>query len=169
MLFVENFYYGQWERLKQVVKYYLIEIFGCNYFDDFVIVYRNFGFVKMFGEVCVFVYIVFFCGYEFKVILWDFDDNFKQVISEVVEVFINKFGVKCFNLCVYFLFFEKGKFRKVVVVEEVKKKSLEMGEIVMFFMVYFVDRGGVRSLFFDVCGMRIYGSVIVNEDFFLIV
>lgn len=105
MFLVENFYYGQWEGLRRVVKFYFLENLGFNYFDDLVFVYRNFRFVKIFGEVCVFVYLVSFCGYEFKVVLWNYDDNFKLVISEVVKVFIYIFGLECFNLCIYFFFF----------------------------------------------------------------
>ena len=168
MLLAENFHYGQWERLKQAAKHYSTENPGCNYFDDLVTVHRNLGLAKMFGEACVFAHIVPFCGYEFKVISWDFDDNFKQAISEAVEALINKFGAECFNLCVHFPPLEKGKLRKVAAAEEVKNKSLEIGEIAMPFMAHLVDRGGVRNSSSDVCGMRIYGSAIVNEDPFSI-
>ncbi|XP_058952739.2 uncharacterized protein [Pocillopora verrucosa] len=168
MLLAENFHYGQWERLKQAAKHYSTENPGCNYFDDLVTAHRNLGLAKMFGEACVFAHIVPFCGYEFKVISWDFDDNFKQAISEAVEALINKFGAECFNLCVHFPPLEKGKLRKVAAAEEVKNKSLEMGEIAMPFMAHLVDRGGVRNSSSDVCGMRIYGSAIVNEDPFSI-
>lgn len=168
MLLAENFHYGQWERLRQAAKFYSMEYPGCNYFDDFVTAHRNLGLAKTFGDACVFAHLAPYCGYELKVVSWNFDDDFKLAINEAVEALIHKFGSECFNLCIHFPPFQNGKLREIAAVEEVKNSCLETGEVAMPFMAHLVDRGGVKTSSSDVCGMRIYGSAIVNEDPFSI-
>ncbi|KAL9980509.1 hypothetical protein ACROYT_G009109 [Oculina patagonica] len=168
MLLAENFHYGQWEGLKQAAKFYSLENPGCNYFDDLATAHKNLGLAKTFGEACVIAHLAPFCGYEFKVISWNYDDNFKLAISEAVDALIYKFGSECFNLCVHFPPLQNGKLREIATMEEIKNQSLETGDVAMPFMAHLVDRGGVKSSSSDVCGMRIYGSAIVNEDPFSI-
>ncbi|XP_068678167.1 uncharacterized protein [Montipora foliosa] len=168
MLLAENFHYGQWEQLRQAAKLYSWEHPGFDYFDDLVAAHRNLGLAKTFGDACVFAHLAPYCGYEFKAVSWNFDDNFKQAINEAVEALIFKFGSKCFNLCIHFPPLENGKLRKFEAEEEVKNSCLETGEVAMPFIAHLVDRGGVQSSSSDVCGMRIYGSAIVNEDPFSI-
>lgn len=168
MLLAEHFHYGQWERLRQAAKIYSMEYPGYNYFDDLVAAHRNLGLGKSFGDAAVFTHLAPYCGYEFKVVSWNFDDNFKLAINEAVEALIFKFGSECFNLCIHFPPFQNGKLRNEAPIEEVKNSYLETGNVAMPFMAHLVDRGGVKSSSSDVCGMRIYGSAIVNEDPFSI-
>lgn len=168
MLLAENFHYGQWEGLRRAAKLYSLENPGFNYFDDLVSAHRNLGLAKTFGEACVFAHLVPFCGYEFKVVSWNYDDNFKLAISEAVKALIHTFGSECFNLCIHFPPLQNGKLRESATVAEIKNRSLETSDIAMPFMAHLVDRGGVTSSSSDVCGMRIYGSAIVNEDPFSI-
>ena len=168
MLLAENFHYGQWERLQQAAKMYSLEYPEFNYFDDLVTAHRNLRLAKTFGGACVFTHLAPYCGYEFKVISWNFDDDFKLAINEAVEALIHKFGSECFNLCIHFPPFRNGQLRQCAPVEEIKNSYLETGDVPMPFMAHLVDRGGVKSSSSDVCGMRIYGSAIVNEDPFSI-
>ena len=168
MLLAEHFHYGQWERLRQAAKIYSLENPGYNYFDDLVAAHRNLGLAKTFGEACVFAHLAPYCGYEFKVVSWNFDNDFKMAINEAVEALIHKFGSECFNVCIHFPSFQNGKLRENAAVEEVKNSCLEKGDVAMPFIAHLVDRGGVQSSSSDVCGMRIYGSAIVNEDPFSI-
>ena len=168
MLLAENFHYGQWERLQQAAKMYSLEYPEFNYFDDLVSAHRNLRLAKTFGGACVFTHLAPYCGYEFKVISWNFDDDFKLAINEAVEALIHKFGSECFNLCIHFPPFRNGQLRQCAPVEEIKNSYLETGDVPMPFMAHLVDRGGVKSSSSDVCGMRIYGSAIVNEDPFSI-
>ena len=168
MLLAENFHYGQWEGLRQAAKLYSLENPGFNYFDDLVSAHRNLGLAKTFGESCVFAHLAPFCGYELKVVSWNYDDNFKLAISEAVKALIHTFGSECFNLCIHFPPLQNGKLRENATVAEIKNRSLETSDVAMPFMAHLVDRGGVTSSSSDVCGMRIYGSAIVNEDPFSI-
>lgn len=168
MLLAENFHYGQWEGLRRAAKLYSLENPGFDYFDDLVSAHRNLGLAKTFGEACVFAHLVPFCGYEFKVVSWNYDDNFKLAISEAVKALIHTFGSECFNLCIHFPPLQNGKLRESATVAEIKNRSLETSDVAMPFMAHLVDRGGVTSSSSDVCGMRIYGSAIVNEDPFSI-
>ena len=53
-------------------------------------------------------------------------------------------------------------------VEEVKNSFQKAGDVGMPFMAHLVDRGRAKNSSSDICGMRIYGSAIVNEDPFSI-
>lgn len=168
MLLAENFHYGQWEQLRQAARMYSLENPGCNYFDDLVTAHKNLGLAKTFGDACVFTHLAPFCGYEFKAVSWNFDENFKQAINEALEALIFKFGSECFNLCIHFPPLQNGKLRETVAVEKVKNSFQEAGDVGMPFMAHLVDRGAAQNSSSDICGMRIYGSAIVNEDPFSI-
>ena len=168
MLLAETFHYGKWEHLKQAAKLYSFAHPGSNYFDDFVAAHRNLGLAKNFGDACVLAHLAPYCGYEFKAISWNFDDNFKLAINEAVSALINQFGSESFNLCIHFPPLQNGKMRDPAPPAEIKNRSIEANKVPMPFIAHLVDRGDTKNSSSDVCGMRIYGSAIVNEDPFMI-
>jgi galactose-1-phosphate uridylyltransferase len=167
MVLAEEFHYGHWERLKQISQLYTTEYPGKNYFHDLVEAHRNLNLAQQCGDAWILIHIVPYCGYEFMVICWDFNDDFKLAVYKAVHALVNVFDSNCFNICIQFPPLENGKQRPPLGTCA-KRRKLDV-ESKMPYIAHIVDRGDInKGTSSDVCSMRIYGSAIVNEDPFIL-
>ncbi|EDO26095.1 predicted protein, partial [Nematostella vectensis] len=170
MLLADSFHYGHWERLNQISKLYSGEYPGENYFDDLIEAHRVLNLAKQVGSAWILIHLAPYCGYEFKVICWDFNNDFKEAIHMAVDMLVHVFRSYCFNACFQFPPLENGKLQEPLSPENavsVKRVKLNGGR--MPYLAHIVDRGDItRGTTSDVCSMRIYGSAIVNEDPFML-
>lgn len=167
MELAEEFHYGHWERLKQISQLYSKEYPGRNYFNNLVEAHCTLNLAQQCGSAWILIHVVPYCGYELKVICWDFNEDFKLAVSNAVHVLVNDFDSQNFNVCIQFPPLENGKQRPPLAsCPELKKME---NEDKMPYIAHLVDRGDVnKGTSSDVCSMRIYGSAIVNEDPFIL-
>ena len=164
MLLGRDFHYGQWERLSQVATLYASSYPGSNYFEDLITAQRNLGLAHKVGNAWILANLVPYCGYEFRVISWTFDGDFKLALHQAIDSLLHKFGSSTFNCCIQMPPLEDGKLQGTQDETDAKRTKKEAPQP-MPYIANLVDRGdpttGTSS---DICGMRIYGSAIVNID-----
>ena len=149
---------------EQVSRLYAKEYPECNYFDDLISAHRNLGLAQAVGDAWILASLIPYCGYDFKVISWNLDENFKLALHKAVDSLLHQFGSKTFNFCIQLPPLQDGKVRAPCKVSPAGQR-LDKRNTAMPFIAHLIDRGDVTTgTSSDICGMRIFGSAIVNED-----
>lgn len=164
LLLAEEYHYGRWEFFRHCAKQYN-NATGQNYFLDLIKISKLMGLVKSFGTAHIVTNITPSFGYDFFVIGWNFDKDFRDAMDSAITSLLDRFKSLTFNIGIHFPPLEKGKIRKRLDVSTLDKK-IKLPDGPMPFICYLVDRGDPSNGQYtsDVCGMKLYGSNIVSRD-----
>lgn len=140
--------YGRVEQLRQAALRYA-QAYGEDYIADLVRVHRALGLTRAFGAVEALAYLTPIKEKEVLLVGPAVDDDFVQALYAVLEAYVQRMGVRSFNVALYL--------PPLAPVEE--DWSMLPGVLARI-----VDRGDLASKTADVGAMELYAASVVASD-----
>jgi hypothetical protein len=145
--------YGRVEALRQAALRYR-QACGGEYTADLLRVHRALGLVRSFGTAHALAYLTPIKEKEFLLLGPAVDDDFVEALYAVLQAYVERLGVRSFNLALYLP-------PLAPVEEDWSVLPGVLGRV--------VDRGDPESRTSDIGAMELYASSVVSSDPFRVV
>lgn len=147
MTLTKGMHYAKIEALRRAALNYR-ERFGSNYFDDLYRVHETLGLGWEEKGVRYLAYITPVKEKETLLMAWDLADPLKEAAYRVLRAFIDKLGVKSFNLALY--------------MPPLAPTPEDWGGFPC--LIRIVDRGDPSSKTADFGAMELYAASVISDD-----
>ncbi|NIO69177.1 MAG: hypothetical protein GTN71_09120 [Anaerolineae bacterium] len=155
MTLSRDMHYARVEHLRRSALRYQ-ETHGVNYFDDLYTVHKALGLTLENGHTRILVYLTPIKEKEVLLISEELDQDLKDSIYKVLKCFIERLGVRSFNLALYHKPFDFTQDRPIAEVEE----DWSGFPVV----VRIVDRGDPNNKTSDIGAMELYAASVIASD-----
>ena len=163
MTLSRDMHYARVEHLRRSALSYR-EAHGVNYFDDLYTVHKALGLTLESGHTRILVYLTPIKEKEVLLISEELDQDLKDSIYKVLKCFIERLGVRSFNLALYHKPFggvypEQSRRAQDKPIAEVEEDWSGFPVVVRI-----VDRGDPNNKTSDIGAMELYAASVIASD-----
>jgi galactose-1-phosphate uridylyltransferase len=155
MTLSRDMHYAKVEHLRRSALRYR-EAHGANYFDDLYTVHKALDLTLENGHTRILAYLTPIKEKEVLLISKELDQDLKDSIYKVLRGFVERLGVRSFNLALYHRPFDSTQDKPIAEVEE----DWSGFPVV----VRIVDRGDPNNKTADIGAMELYAASVIASD-----